>query len=244
MGLLLSGLLETSAYGASAEYKKLMADAIYHLDFDAGDFVPQVGDIAPIAEAGTPVEGGRSGMGFNSVGYIKLQFPNSFLINPDKPGTLLIWVSPKKWEWSDDRPINTFFATPGGGGEGQLSISRQGYQHLNGQLVRLEALHFVIAMPDIPEKLAPLEPPTPETWADGSWHLLALSWEGSTIAFSVDGGPEREIDLGRPLTGKELGSFYLGGCAEDTMIDDFMIFGRRLSSEEIQTVYQELKPAE
>lgn len=221
-----------------------MGDAVYHLDFDKDGYTPQIGTFAPIPDADAVLEKGRSGLGFKSADYLKLHFSNSLLIDPDTAGTLLLWVSPKKWIWSDDRPINTFLATPGGSGTGQLSISRQGYQSMDGQLVRLEAIHLVIAMPDIPEMIAPQEPPTPETWTDGSWHLLALSWSGSSFSFSVDGGPEREVDLGRPLDVREISTFFIGGCAEETILDDFMIFRRRLSSEEILAVYEELKITE
>lgn len=72
-------------------------------------------------------------------------------------------------------------------------------------------------------------------WGEG-WHLIALTWGPDKVGLSVDGAPLDEKALPEPMNAN-IDSFILG--LKDDVVDEVAILNRRLTSEELKSLYDE-----
>lgn len=84
-----------------------------------------------------------------------------------------------------------------------------------------------------------------EAWQEGEWHHLALTWDAARYRLFIDGEPAGEagaIEL--PATGRweiAVGTSYRGWAylgQEKTAIDEFTVWSRPLSPQEVRQYYQ------
>jgi hypothetical protein len=76
------------------------------------------------------------------------------------------------------------------------------------------------------------------------WHLMSTAWSGNKLFVSLDGTPYRSFELDKPLSNVELGyqkRFAAGWSYErwEFAIDEFTVFGKKLSDTEIQKIYED-----
>lgn len=76
------------------------------------------------------------------------------------------------------------------------------------------------------------------------WHLMSTAWSGNKLFVSLDGMPYRSFELDKPLSNVELGyqkRFAAGWSYErwEFAIDEFTVFGKKLSDTEIQKIYED-----
>lgn len=74
------------------------------------------------------------------------------------------------------------------------------------------------------------------------WHLLSGAWSGNRLYVSLDGSPYRSFELEKPLSNAEFEyckRFAIGANYDKWQfsIDEFRIYGKRLSDDEINSLY-------
>ena len=74
------------------------------------------------------------------------------------------------------------------------------------------------------------------------WHLLSTGWAGNKLYVSLDGTPYRSFELEKPISNAEFSYARRFGTGVNYtkwnyLIDEFTIYGKRLSDTEIKTLY-------
>ena len=82
-----------------------------------------------------------------------------------------------------------------------------------------------------------------ENWENGKWHLVAVNWDEKGFSVSVDGNKFHRTKYSRSLTAADFSGklfFALGGgsAQESSLIDEFCIYRRPLTPEEVQQIYK------
>ncbi len=242
--LLLLGLLPfwpTPATALPDALANVMEAATVYLNFDSDDGTPEIGNLTP--ESGeppeiTPLPEGRA---LRTEGGKRLRFTAGAEPDFSRPGSAAFWVSPRGWQWGDERPYNQFFSLVWEGGE-HLVITRQGLMKRPGEpIARHDRLLLSITgVPGAKQLLVKLGDSDPDNWADGSWHLFVMTWNGPDWSVSMDGEPPRHFTFAVPTDGPV--RFQIGGTREPTCFKSFSIFNRELSPEQITTLHELQKP--
>ena len=74
-----------------------------------------------------------------------------------------------------------------------------------------------------------------------NWHMAVMAWENNQLYLSYDGAPARAYKLEKPFSNAEFAhSNRFGlGIGPDYLLDDFRIYGRKLSNDELKKLYDE-----
>lgn len=220
----------------------IMESATLHLDFSSGGTAPEFGHAT--VPRGQPSAAARlpEGYVFVTQNGQRLRFNKGDALDFSRPGSLALWVSPRGWQWGNERPYNPFFNASWEGG-GSLTLTRQGLLHPQGAAVQRQdriLLSFRSSTGGSPLTVM-LGASDPQGWADGSWHLLVLTWDGPVWGVSIDGGGRKHFTPASAINQQV--SFSIGGTQEATAFKAFTIFSKALSDEAIATLYHSQRPA-
>lgn len=229
-------------YQTDPAFQELMASVTFWVNFDKSA-EPIMGhpnpDPATTAPKGCELAPGIVGKAFLSREGTTCCYHAPGNLDFSKPGALSFWICPVDWRPGDNEPYLNFFTTSYSA-KGYLGIERQGQIRENGVLKRAaELLLFIVNFPDARGNTI-LSAGNPPTWKNGGWHFFALNWRGSVFELALDGEPFRSVDVGRTLRGDEASTFSIGGCAEPTLIDEFMIYNRPLQEPETAAIHKAL----
>lgn len=156
-----------------------------------------------------------------------------------KPGTLVYWMSPAA-DWPAEGKYPYLFpliAFPGGG-----SKIVQGRQ--NGDYGKTR-VYVNVETPDRKDWISNgISGGSGPEWTKGSWHMITFTWTPQSVGISIDGKPVHETTLKHPLANSEGDWFMFTTQFKDegehqTMIDEIMIFNRKLTDEELKNLYEE-----
>lgn len=78
------------------------------------------------------------------------------------------------------------------------------------------------------------------------WHHFAISWSASKMALYIDGikrGEQPNPPLPASFIGVYIGCWGTGANQIDTVLDDFALYNRQLSDNEVQAIYNSNQPA-
>lgn len=231
--------------------ERVNAAVVFYVSFEHGaDADMALGDAKCIAGEKLPrfAEGrfGRALLLGSGAGNLKYQGKAN--LDFQHPGAFSFWIAPKRWirrEESSFRPLLRFITIPGRK-RGSFIVQRQGFKPPRDDLLWAGFAAF-------PEKVDHVWCADYGTlkWKDGEWHFIAVNWDRRGLELSVDGTPFRRKDLPVPmdqeyLFAQEEESIFSLGYArasgggedgEETLLDEFVIYRRPLSNEEVNDIY-------
>lgn len=231
--------MDPNIYLTSTAWQEVMPEVVFWVNFDRSSRPVMGQSDTEVVEKNYQAKPGRVGNAFFSETGASCQYSAKGNLDFTRPGGLSFWACAKSWDFQqDEEPYNVFFSTPYSS-KGYLGIERQGSIRQDGVVKRsAEILFFLLNFPGAqPNNNLSLRAAPESDWADGVWHFFVLNWKGSLYSASMDGESPRSLDIGRSLEAGEVQQFILGGTAEPTLIDEFMIFRRPLSSKEIHDIY-------
>lgn len=157
-------------------------------------------------------------------------------------GTIVFWVMPVDWSATDGKFHHFFGLRDDGQAASKKAFSFLLYKYSDWPQVIAYGMDGEL----IGDRI--LRVPMDATWAPKQWHQVAFGWDKDGAALYVDG--EGQSMRYREPAPTELGTehFSIGGPyfaanATFTAIDELRIYRRRLSPEEIKSVYQADKKA-
>ena len=85
-----------------------------------------------------------------------------------------------------------------------------------------------------------------ETYTPNGWHHFVATWSSSKMALYIDGIKRGEV--ANPTLPQSITQAFIGGTGSstsiaDTVLDDFVIYNRQLSDNEVQAIYSSNQPA-
>jgi len=170
----------------------------------------------------------------------ELQYAMARNMPVPRPGALSFWICPSGWKRAADEPSVYFFLASCAG---TICLQRQG--ELEGGRRRQNC--FILTchgLPGIPNITASTADDATRKWRNGEWHLVVITWRPSLLEAYLDGEALPSIALKRPIRLDEFakGGFRLGTLkGEPTLVDDFAIYRRPLSAEEVRELWRRRK---
>jgi hypothetical protein len=79
-----------------------------------------------------------------------------------------------------------------------------------------------------------------EEWSNVSWHLFVVNWKGSHVEVSWDGPKLKSGEPGCDVGSGAITERVIGGCAEPTLIDEFLVYRRPLTENDIRVLLRDL----
>lgn len=139
-------------------------------------------------------------------------------------GTLSFWVKPVNWQGSEEHVIPLF----------QQGVAQRGYLGINvsafsgGQPTLRLFSQKVADRPDIVIS-------GDSDWGDGLWRQIIVTWDSDAIRLYTDRGFVREAAIPRVYDAAEFDwpTFHIGNRLAETAIDEFRIWNRALTDDEI-----------
>lgn len=225
---------------SSASPKAISSEKLLlHVSFDKGT----TADISDGRETPTDIRGkaelqpGHSGQALRSgQNGATILYECKDNLDFDHPGTLLLWIKANE-AWHENPPPR---------------IGLWGLGNNKG--------YIGLSINSMPKELCPckrnlelsifhsskrrnvnyrIQPPALGKLCEG-WHLVAIAWEKELIFLSIDGTPFASHRLQVPLSNEEFAHstrFALGSSQSDFLLDDFQIYGRKLTDTELQTIW-------
>jgi hypothetical protein len=77
-----------------------------------------------------------------------------------------------------------------------------------------------------------------------NFHMISIAWAGSNLYMSCDGQNYRVFPQVRPLSNQDFANskrFAVGNTTSSFLIDDFRIYGKKLSDEELSSIWERNK---
>ncbi len=157
-----------------------------------------------------------------------------------RPGTLSFWVCPVGWdrEQIGRRPFFSINAA----GNASLQFLRWGSMIGRNQ-DRLRDAFFLFIL-----NFRDMQAPYPRSGVsglnDGMWHCVVITWDDDAISLYVDGVVSQRSEWSRPFDARDFPpeadlTLDLGGAGIDnTLLDAFTVYDRRLSDDEIREIFQ------
>lgn len=236
---------DTRGQLVSEEVAPILESATFYSNFDQGGVAPGIGDAGKLVEnTAEIVPLNDSSYALKSENHTRAKYRAEGIIDFSVPGSLSFWVSPRGWQWENERPYNHFFTAEGP--QGRVVITRMGLVKYEGEPAsRLDSILLHIDGFDgiEPRTNVNLGPSDPEVWADETWHFFVLNWDGASWSISMDGKDAKFISIPRILGAGEISTFSIGGTEEPTFIKHFTIYNKLLSEDEIQKLYNHQRPA-
>jgi len=224
-----------SLFGAGNPALQFADSITFHLSFDkktpSADMA--LGEADPARKADLPVEYVPGIFGGQALKTGSFYFKTSKNFHPNKPGSLIVWVSPADWPEKAPTPQTKepgFSVFGCGLGLGKQFNQRWGCSTVNVTCKYSKSCKSIHAFGTGNAK----------QWKNGTWHLLVAVWELKRIGISVDGSPLKWEQL--PEKSVEHGLMRVGpGFKTDynTVIDELTILNRVLTDGEITKLYQD-----
>jgi hypothetical protein len=173
---------------------------------------------------------GKFGKGAQvTAGGLALDFGDRF---PRDAGTVTVWVRPN-WDGGHEES-KVFFHLPT---DNPDSTHNYHLQMWGGSLSARAG-----SMGDDRHPGATGSSNVARSWKAGEWHFIAMTWDADRFVLYVDGEPVLEnTDVsyenvpGQRLT---VGSWADGSRSADATLDEFRVYGRSLSAEEIRSLFE------
>ena len=166
-----------------------------------------------------------------------VSYPHEKNLNWEQ-GTISFWVKPVNWNGTDTGFFAMFFSA--WAGENNFYI----YKYLVGEFLyfmRGERGFWLFSMFRQGE------------WKAGEWHHVVCTWDPVQLSIFIDGELATERRISFPLKNMSPKTDFIIGENKKTMklknkgrlslIDEFKIFDRLLTRQEIRTLYMQDKPA-
>jgi hypothetical protein len=232
--------------GASAKAQFMLPvasdDIIFELDFDSDGTTADISAGRPklLAKVGELkfAEGLRGKALVCGEGGAKLMYRKNGNLDFSSPGTITFWVKPIEWGKAAEFSRVFFFGMEYSKGflGIQIASGPKGVSPLERNL-NFTLLYFK-SIADTTLSIQGFGRGT-----EKRWHMIALEWDNHTIFLSVDGKPLSRKALQGTLSQKlfpgrhfSLGSNYHAKY----LMDQFRIYNRRLSNEELKRIYETL----
>ena len=205
---------------------------------DSVDADLSAGKEKPVWKAGTPrFESGLRGRAlFCGKGGAKLRYQRKDNLNFDRPGTIVFFYRPLNWETEKNLPRLFFWAIESGKGY----IGLQGANDPKNICMCERGFHLMLLFGKrLPVKVYST-PPTGKKGCSG-WHMLAFSWAGDQLFVKWDDQPSKVFANGMALQDSDFpeNSFSVGSDSHwNYLLDDFMVYARRITDEELNQLYQ------
>jgi opacity protein-like surface antigen len=159
-------------------------------------------------------------------------------IDFSKPGTLIYWMAPAgEWPVEGKYPyLFPFVAFPG---DSKIVMGRQAGDYGKTRI------YLNVETPERKDWVGNgIAGGSGRDWAKDSWHMIVFSWTPESTGISVDGKPVNEVALKRPLAKGEGEWFAFTTQLKDdsvhqVMIDEITVLNRKLSDEEVKSLYDE-----
>lgn len=157
-----------------------------------------------------------------------------------RPGTITFWVCPVDWdrEQTGRRPLFDINAA----GSSRLQFLRWGSMIGRNQ-DRLRDAFFLFVL-NFPDMQAPYPRSGVSGLEDGMWHNVAITWDDEALSLYVDGVVAQRSEWSRPFEERDfppdsaLTIDFGGRGIDQTLLDAFTVYNRRLSDAEIREVFQ------
>lgn len=155
-----------------------------------------------------------------------------------KPGSLAVWLSPRKWVRGDEEPYFWPVKIMGNNGV-QLMFGRQG-QLLNPTR-RTDMVYLWVKIGE--SKDFSVGGGSSLHWKNDEWHLWVMNWRSSSVEFSMDGAALQRQDTPAKVdaAGAQGGHLFLDlgvvGCPY--LLDELLVLNRPLDAEEIKWLYEQ-----
>ncbi len=174
---------------------------------------------------------------------IYLSFKLKDNLSFEKPGSVSIWIKPLKWKYPQDMPIlkdehreriyYLFFATDYQK-KGYLGFQRVTSWRVGGNdSLRSWFSGFEGISANGSKEII---------WADGQWHNAVMTWDPLEFKIYIDGELQITTIVQRKIKDDEIAKSFCVACPPNTMIDEFVIYNRLLTAEEIKKYYEYLNP--
>lgn len=235
-----------STFGSSIpkEISSILEASTFYIDFNQPDFTPTLGESGrPVNRTAEIVSLDGGGHALKSEKKKLVTYLAKHNIDFTAPGSVSFWVSPRGWNWGNDRPYNHFFSAAGQ--KGRVAVTRMGLVHPNGQSIKRQdrILLNLSGFDEFPANLtASVGESDSVTWADGTWHLFVITWDGPLWTLTVDSDKQKILNTPRGLNPEEITVFSIGGCEEPTLIKHFTIYNKVLDGNEIQQLFEHQRP--
>ena len=196
-----------------------------------------LGRSTPVWKAGSVSfrDGLRGRALFCGRGGAKIRYRRKENLDFGRPGTIVFFYRGLNWEAEKNLPRLFFWAVE----------SSRGYIGLQGandpkHLCMCERGFQLMLLygKRLPQKVYAV-PPTGKQGC-GSWHMLAFSWAGAQLFVKWDDRPSKVYTNALPLMDEDFpeDSFSIGAdTLWNYLLDDFMIYRRRISEEELNRLY-------
>jgi len=148
-------------------------------------------------------------------------------------GTLVFWVSPVDWAECEREGYQWWLQSGGAGSS--LLIGRQG--EIKGTRGATVYYHAVTAGHKPGGRH--VRGGGWRDWANGSWHLIVVTWKLGRMAISVDGGRPAGGQVGRLTPQHWLNVGRKQAAGGRFLLDDVMILDRPLTADEVAWVWKE-----
>lgn len=209
----------------------------FYINFDNSDFVPALAAGSPkirSQQGKATFEKGLLGKSLRS-GFVNLEGGKN--VDFSVPGTWIFWISP--WKWDRKKKPGYFWPF--------IAFLKGMKVQVGRQAAATWAKTRMYAYITAPKKLDSVYLPVygeggGKGWEDGTWHMIALTWNSDDLGLSVDGKPQAIKTLPKPLTG--VNWFRIGTAKEprkedQVLTDEIVILNKRLTDAELKSLYDE-----
>lgn len=173
---------------------------------------------------------------------IVLTFKRENILDFEHPGSVSIWIKPVKWLHPKDMPVDektgfrktlcqNFFLT-NYSKNGYLGFERLTSPHLDHHA---RILLFFANLKGIKANCSSYI-----NWGTekDKWHNIVITWSPMSFKMYFDGEFKAETTLQRALANSELSDYFTIECPAETIIDEFIIYSKALSQEQVSRFYQ------
>ena len=163
-------------------------------------------------------------------------YENKDNIDFDKPGSIVFFFKANSdWHKTPQRGIVMWGL---GNQNGYIAIRISNYPK-NVCPCRRTFEFLVLNVKGRKDRVCSLQMPALKRICRG-FHMIAVAWAGDQLFMSCDGQPYRVFKQPRPLSNADFATckrFAVGNVTSNYLIDDFRIYGKKLSDDELQKIW-------
>lgn len=168
-----------------------------------------------------------------------LRFSRVGNIDFDNPGTIIFFYKPLNWEADRNKNFPRLFLWGIDSAKGFISL--QGANDPKNICMCQRQIHLMFLYGKrIPGKVYTLPPPG-KAGCEEKWHMLAFSWAGNRLYVRWNDQPAKILEHPAGITNDDFPADYFSigsGVNWNYLLDDFMVYSRRISDEELDMIYK------
>ena len=168
-----------------------------------------------------------------------LRFNRKNTLDFDHPGTLVLFYRPFGWEEQATQKLQRMFIWGIESSKGYIGI--QGANDPKSLCMNDREFHLMFLYGARIPSATYCIPPPGAAGRDG-WHMIALTWAGAEYSFKWDRRPLLKFTHPMPVKDSDFPCpvFSIGtASAWNYMLDDVIIYRRRLSNDELDAIFRE-----